>query len=102
MLPGGKNGFHNFGAASYFLLVATIEFFDFQIGKQPLDLAVGELAALDAGGGADALDGGNRRSALSRSGARLPRARQAPLNSSISDSNTSNSGGIWIVSVFNM
>jgi hypothetical protein len=75
VLPGGKDGFHDSGIASYFLLVAALEFLDFQVGKQSLDLAVGQLAALDAGGGADAFDGG---------------------------SNASKSGVIWMVSVFSI
>jgi hypothetical protein len=43
-----------------------------------------------------------RRSAFNRSGASVPSKRQAPLNSSISDSNASNSGVIWMDSVFIM
>jgi hypothetical protein len=35
------------------------EFLDFKAGEHLLDLSVGQLASLDASGGANTLDGGN-------------------------------------------
>lgn len=49
-----------------------------------------------------AFDGGNTAQSQSRSGARLPRARQVPVNPSISVSNESKFGVIWMVSVFSI
>lgn len=57
--PGLKNGFHHLGITGDFLFVAAGETFDFQVGQQALHFPVGQLAALDAGGRADTLDGGN-------------------------------------------
>src|SRR3546814_11994474 len=59
VLPRREHQFHQLGVAGHFLLVAAGESFDLQIRQQPLHLAVGQLAALDAGGGTDALDGGD-------------------------------------------
>ena len=43
--------------AGHFLLVARVEGLDLQVREQALDLAVRQPATLDAGRGADALDG---------------------------------------------
>lgn len=40
VLPGMENCFHHFGIAGDFLLVAAAEAFDFQVGKQALNLVV--------------------------------------------------------------
>ena len=52
-----EDGLHDLGVSGDLLLVAGGEGFDLQIGEQALHVAVGEFAALDAGGGADALNG---------------------------------------------
>jgi hypothetical protein len=57
--PCMEDGFHDFSIAGDFLLVAAVEALDFQVGQQALNLAVGQLAALNAGGRSDAFDGGN-------------------------------------------
>jgi hypothetical protein len=98
VLPGREHQIHHLGVAGHFLLVAGGEGLDLQVGQQALDLAVRQLAALDAGGRANALDGGDPRSAESRSGASVPKARQAPLNSSIRAMRLRISGVIWRVS----
>jgi len=59
VLPGAEDKLHDLAVSGDFLLVAGGERLDFEIGEQPLDLPVGKLAAFDAGGGADAFDGGD-------------------------------------------
>ena len=49
ILPSLENCFHSLGIASNFLLVARLKFLDFQLANQSLNLAVGQLTALDAG-----------------------------------------------------
>src|SRR5690606_35820521 len=44
---------------SDFLLIARLERLDLPVGQQALDFAIRQLAALDTGRGADALDRGN-------------------------------------------
>src|ERR1039458_4353760 len=46
--PVMKDGLHHFGITGNFLLVAAGKSSDLQIGQQALDLAIRELAALDA------------------------------------------------------
>jgi hypothetical protein len=55
--PGGEDRLHNIRVAGHFLLVAGSERLDLEVGERRLDLAVGEPSALDAGRGADTLDG---------------------------------------------
>jgi len=52
----GKKGRLHDLIASYLLFVTAIEALDFQFGEELLDLAIAELAALDAGRRSDALD----------------------------------------------
>ena len=59
VLPGREHQVHQLGVAGHFLLVAGGEGLDLQVRQQVLHFPVGQLAALDAGGGADALDGGH-------------------------------------------
>ena len=76
VLPGREHQVHHLGVAGHFLFVAGGEGLDLQVGQQPLHLPVGQLAALDAGGGADALDG--RHAAQRRQPVRRERAQGAP------------------------
>ena len=55
--PSPENSFHNLREAGHFLLVSRGKRFDFEVGKQPLHLTVGKLAAFDTGRRADAFDG---------------------------------------------
>jgi hypothetical protein len=64
------------GIASHFLFVAGGEGLDLQVRQQLLHLAVGQLAALNAGGGADALDGSH--AAQRRQAVRCECAQGAP------------------------
>jgi hypothetical protein len=59
VLPGREHQIHQLGVAGHLLLVAGGEGLDLQVRQQLLHLPVGQLAALDAGRGADALDGGH-------------------------------------------
>ena len=56
--PGGEHQIHHLGVASHLLLVTGGEALDLKVGKQALNLAIRQLAAFNAGGGADAF---NRR-----------------------------------------
>ena len=56
IVPRPEHEFHHLRIAGHFLLVAGGEGFDLEIGEQPLDLAVGQFAALDPRRGTDALD----------------------------------------------
>ena len=48
VLPGMEDGFHDLGITGDFLLIASVELFNFQVGKQSLNLSVGELTAFNA------------------------------------------------------
>lgn len=50
---------HDLRIPRRFLFVARLEFLDIEIGEQPADLRIGELAPLDPGRGTDAFHGGN-------------------------------------------
>jgi hypothetical protein len=56
VFPRPEDQLHRLGVAGHCLLVAGGEGLDPRVGEQPLDLAVGELAPLDARRGADAFD----------------------------------------------
>lgn len=58
VLPRRKHQVHQLGITGHFLLVAGSEGLDLQVRQQLLHLPVGQLAALDAGRGANTLDGG--------------------------------------------
>ena len=76
VLPGREHQVHHLGVARHFLLVAGGEGLDLQVRQQALDFTVGQFAALDAGGGADAL---NRRHApQGRQTIRRKRAQGTP------------------------
>ena len=49
VFPSPKNRLHDFRIARDFLLVAAIESHDLQLVQKLFNLAVGQLAALDAG-----------------------------------------------------
>ncbi len=49
VLPRPEHQLHHLGIASHFLLVAAGRGFDLEIGEQPFDLAVGQLATFDTG-----------------------------------------------------
>ena len=68
----------------HLLLIASFKLFDFSVGEQPVHLTVGQFAAFNPRGRTDAFNRATRRRADRRSGARVPRAFHAPLNSSIS------------------
>src|SRR5579872_2845410 len=75
VFPRPEYKVHRFGVAGDLLLFAGSEGPDFDIGEKALDLTVGELAALNAGRGADALDGGDaaqRRQPFRRDGSERP------------------------------
>ena len=75
LFPRPEHELHRFGVAGDLLLVAGGEGLDVEVGEQAFDLAVGELAALDPGGGADALDGRDapqRRQPFGRDGSERP------------------------------
>jgi len=57
LTPRGEHQLHQFGVAGYLLFISGLQGPDGQVGQQHLDFPVGEIAALDAGGRADALDG---------------------------------------------
>lgn len=59
LLEGIEHLIHDIGVTGDLLLIACLELGDVQSAKQILDLAVGELRALNAGGRADTLDGGD-------------------------------------------
>lgn len=59
LLEGIEHLIHDIGVSGNLLLIARLELGDVQAAEQILDLAVGELGALDAGGGADTLNGGD-------------------------------------------
>ena len=54
--PGRKHQIHHLGVASHLLLVTVGEALDLEVRQQTLHLAVSQLAALNAGGGANAFD----------------------------------------------
>ena len=56
---GAEDRLHHLGIAGDLLLVARGERADADIAQQRLDLTVAEPGALDAGGRADTLDGGD-------------------------------------------
>ena len=71
VLPEREQLIHHLGIARHLLLVAGVQRFDLKVGQQPLHLAIGQLAALDAGGGTDALNGRHApqgRQAIGRKG----------------------------------
>ena len=57
ILPGREHHPHDLGVARHFLLIPGAELSDLQIREQALDIAVGQLAAFNAGGRTDTLDG---------------------------------------------
>jgi len=59
VVPSLEDGFHRRGVAGDLLFIAAGEGLDLKPGQQMFDLAVGQLAAFDPGGGADALDRGH-------------------------------------------
>lgn len=59
VFPRTEDGLHHFGVACYLLFVAACERSNVEVGQQPLDLAIRQLAAFNPGGGADALNGGH-------------------------------------------
>ncbi len=59
LIEGIKHLIHDIGVAGDLLLIACLELGDVKAAEQILDLAVGEPGTLDAGGGADTLDGGD-------------------------------------------
>jgi len=85
LFPRLEYQLHGFGVASHFLVISCMEELDFKAGQQLFDLSVGEFAAFNAGGCSDAFNGGlPLRRADRCSEAKMPKARQAPLNSSSS------------------
>src|SRR5580692_4177553 len=97
--PGMKDRFHHLGVARNFLLVPCGEFLDFKVGEHLLNLPVGELAPLDARGRANTLDSGDTAKGVQPVWAMIPSARQAPLNSSISERSSRRSAVICMLSV---
>ena len=69
-------GLHDLRISGDFLFVARGEGFDVKIGEQPPDLRVSQPAAFDAGGRADALDGGHAAQRLEP--LRRKRSQSAP------------------------
>lgn len=59
LLEGIEHLIHDIGVSGDLLLIARLELGDVQTAEQILDLAVGELGTLDAGGGTDTLNGGD-------------------------------------------
>jgi hypothetical protein len=59
ILPRAEDGLHDFGVTCDLLLVAAGERSDSEIGQQPLDLPVRQLAAFDPGRGTNALNRGD-------------------------------------------
>jgi len=57
--PMGEDRFHNACIPRDFLLIACRERTDLAVGQESLDLQIAEPSAFDAGGGADAFDGGD-------------------------------------------
>ena len=57
--PGMEDRLHDLGIAGDFLFVSCGEFLDIEAGEHLLDLAVGQLASLDARGGTNTLNGGD-------------------------------------------
>ena len=55
--PGMENCVHDFGIASYFLLVAGVERLDFEIAQQALNVTILQFASFDAGRRANAFNG---------------------------------------------
>ena len=55
--PGMEEGVHDFGIASYFLLVAGGERLDFEIAQQTFNVTIRQFASFDAGRRANAFDG---------------------------------------------
>ena len=101
ILPGLENRFHGLGIASTTSCSSRVS--NFLISSLPNRCSTSRLLSLLPSMRVEepmlsivAM----RRRAFNRSSAKVPRARQAPLNSSISDSKASNSGVIWIDSVF--
>jgi hypothetical protein len=83
VLPRAEDCLHDLGIAGDFLLIAAGERSNFEIGQQPLDLPIRELAAFDSSGGTDAFNRGHMAKRTQSSGASVPKALHAPLNSSI-------------------
>ena len=100
--PGVEHQVHQLGVASHLLLVARLKSLDCQVRQQLFQLPIRQFAALDSGEEPMLSMVASLRSAVRRSGARVPRARQAPLNSSIRAIKRKISGEMWRVSVRNM
>ena len=99
MLPRLKNLFHGFRVPGHFLLIARGKGMDGEPRQQSFHLAVRKFAALNTRGGSPTLSMvATRRRAVSRSGARVPNAFHAPLNSSIWAMSRSISGVMFKVS----